>query len=143
MRSYQRGVTLVELMVVMVIIAILMAVAVPSYRQYTIRANRADAHTVLMQIAASQERAYLQGNTYSGALSDAPPDGLGIAATSERGHYALAITAADANAFAAVATATGTQAEDTDCAVLAINSRGVRYGGPGPAFAANNDPRCW
>jgi type IV pilus assembly protein PilE len=145
MYIYQRGVTLVELMVVVVIIGILMSVAVPSYRQYTMRANRAEGHWTLLQASANQERFYLQNNTYAtnGELTDPPPAGLGLPSTTESGFYDINITNADGAGFTVVATAQGGQAEDTDCDVLSINERGVRYGGPGPAGSMSNDQKCW
>lgn len=146
MRKYMTGVTLVELMVVMVIIAVLMSVAVPSYRQYTLRANRAEGQSLLLQLSANQERWYLNNNTYANnaQLTQAPPNGLGMVAVSESGFYNLAITAADAASFTAVATASAGQADDTDCDVLAIDATGRRYAGPGPAFSTNNNlEKCW
>jgi type IV pilus assembly protein PilE len=146
MRKYMKGVTLVELMVVVVIIAVLMSVAVPSYRQYTIRANRSEGQAMLLQIAANQERWYLSNNTYAtnAQLTLDPPLGLGMRNMSESGFYDLAITASDATTFAAVSTAQAGQAADTDCDVLAIDATGRRYAGPGPAFAANNNlDKCW
>lgn len=144
MLKYQKGVTLVELMVVLVIVAILSAIAVPSYRQYSMRANRAEAHWNLLRLAAAQEKFYLQNNTYAedDELSEAPPNGLGIDATSESGYYTFSITAADATGFQAQAVAAGGQVDDTDCDVFGIDDTGVRYGGPGP-LGTNNDPDCW
>lgn len=147
MRSFQTGVTLVELMVVVVIISILMSVAVPSYRQYTMRANRAEAHTMLLMGAANQERWYLNNNTYAtnAQLTQDPPLGLGMRATSEKGYYDLQITASDATGFTMVATAQAGQADDSDCDTLAIDERGRRYAGPGPAMddASNDLEKCW
>ncbi len=146
MRKFMTGVTLVELMVVMVIIAVLMSVAVPSYRQYTMRANRAEGQSVLLQLAANQERWYLNNNTYAtnAQLTQDPPNGLGMRATTDSGYYNLAITASNATTFTAVATAQGGQSADSDCDVFAIDAAGRRYAGPGPAFAANNDlDKCW
>ncbi|MDP6437536.1 MAG: type IV pilin protein [Gammaproteobacteria bacterium] len=144
MRTLQQGVTLVELMVVIVIISILTAVAVPSYRQYTMRANRAEAKWNLLRIAAAQEKFYLQNNTYADddELAETPPDGLGIDATSESGYYTFSITAADATGFQAQALAASGQTDDTDCDVFGMDDTGVRYGGPGP-LGTNNDPDCW
>lgn len=146
MRKYMTGVTLVELMVVMVVIAVLMSVAVPSYRQYTLRANRTEGQSMLLQLAANQERWYLSNNTYAtnGQLTQAPPNGLGMRNTSDSGYYNLAITASNAATFTAVANAAAGQADDTDCDVIAIDAAGRRYAGPGPAFAANNNlDKCW
>jgi len=143
---YQKGVTLVELMIVVIIISILMAVAVPSYRQYTMRANRVEGQAALLMAAANQERWYLNNNTYAtdGQLTQNPPDGLGMRSETEQGHYAIEITAANAAGFTIVASAQGGQSADEDCDVLAINERGGRYAGPGPAFGGNNDlEACW
>jgi type IV pilus assembly protein PilE len=120
--------TLIELMIVVAIVALLASIAVPSYRQYVLRANRTEATTALLQLAAAQEKFYLQNNTYAGnaLIDDAPPAGLGLAATTERGHYTVAITAADATGFSATATAAGAQAADSTCATFTINQAGAR-----------------
>ncbi len=146
MRKFMTGVTLVELIVVMVIIAVLMSVAVPAYRQYTMRANRAEGQSVLLQLAANQERWYLNNNTYAtnAQLTQDPPNGLGMRAATQSGHYTVSVTASDATTFTGVATAQGGQSADSDCDVFAIDATGRRYAGPGPEFAANNDlENCW
>jgi len=79
MRKMMEGVTLIELMVVVVIIAIIMGFGVPSYRQYTMRANRVDATSMLLRVAAAQERWFITNGRYAttqGELSNAPPAGL-------------------------------------------------------------------
>jgi type IV pilus assembly protein PilE len=127
MRSTSRGVTLIELMIVIVVVAILASIAVPSYRQYVLRSHRTEAKAALMNVAAAQEKFYLQNNTYTDELSDAPPDGLGIPDTTEHGNYTIAIAAgADDTAFSATATATGGQAQDTRCATFTIDQAGVK-----------------
>jgi len=148
MRKYSQGVTLVELMVVMVILAVLMSVAVPSYRQYTLRANRAEGQSMLLQAAANQERFYLQGYTYAtnAQLTLVPPNGLGMQNVSESGYYQIAVAAADAASFVVVANAQAGQTSDADCRVMAIDERGRRYGGAGPVDfdgAGNNADECW
>jgi type IV pilus assembly protein PilE len=128
-RKQQQGVTLIELVVVMVVVGILAAIAIPSYRSYVLRTHRVEAKTALMQLAAAQEKFYLQNNTYAtnGELEDAPPDGLGIPDTTENGWYTIAIAnGANAAGFAATATAAGEQAEDTDCAAFTINQAGQK-----------------
>lgn len=123
-----KGVTLIELMIVIIVVAILASIAVPSYRQYVLRTHRTEAKTALLNLAAAQEKFYLQNNTYAAdsALSTAPPAGLGLSSTTENGWYAIAITAASATAFSATATATGAQTADSDCATLTLTGLGVK-----------------
>jgi type IV pilus assembly protein PilE len=87
-RSRQAGVTFVELMAVVVIIAILGLIAIPSYRDYTIRAHRTEGKTALLRLATNQERFYIQNHRYS----DTVDGGVGFAsATSENGVYAITV----------------------------------------------------
>jgi type IV pilus assembly protein PilE len=134
------GVTLIELMVVIVVIGILATIAVPSYRQYTMRSQRVEAKSALLQLATNQERFYLQNNTYTSDLT-----ALGFpGGTTENGVYTLAIGAANTTMFTATATPTpggGTngvdQTKDTDCASFTIDAQGRRSAAPDPAG------NCW
>jgi len=122
------GLTLIELMVVVVIVAILASIAVPSYRHHLLRTHRTEAKRALLSISAAQERFYLQNNTYasSSELTIAPPAGLGIPATTENGHYEVAITSGTVTGFSATATAQGGQARDSRCATFTIDHAGSR-----------------
>ena len=131
------GVTLIELMAVVTVIAVLGMIAIPSYRQYTMRAHRAEAKTALLQIQANQERFYIANRTYSG-----DPDELGFAGDiSERGTYALEITDARTPTYTAKATPRSGGAfdmtEDDQCDSFSITAQGVRTAtGTAPA-------NCW
>jgi type IV pilus assembly protein PilE len=146
-RSRERGVTLIELLTVMIILGIVAAIAIPSYRNYLLRAQRVDATTALLRIAAAQEKFYLQNNTYAtdDQLADPPPGGLGIGATSERGYYNIAITKEDNLTVDYVATATpvdgGPQARDADCAVFTIDQAGARLAKSNADV--ENTATCW
>lgn len=107
------GFTLVELMVAVAVIAILMAIAVPSYQQHVLRSRRADATSALGTIQQAQERYRANQQSYATSLAS-----LGIASSlSPQGHYTLAITAASATGYTLTATARAEspQARDTDC----------------------------
>ena len=63
----QNGITLIELMIVVAIIGILAAVALPSYTRYVENARAADAKSALMSLANAMERHHTQNMTYVGA----------------------------------------------------------------------------
>jgi type IV pilus assembly protein PilE len=139
-KRYIAGVTLMELMVVVVVLGLLAAIGVPAYRQYMQRTHRTEAKSALMRIAAEQERFYLQNNTYTNNLA-----ALGFpAGVSEKGVYTLAIPLANATAFQVTATPTAgggvngvDQSDDGECATFTINAQGVRTAAPDP------NGRCW
>lgn len=124
----QRGVTLIELITVMVVIAILASIAIPSYRSYLLRAQRSDATRTLLRIQAAQEKFFAQNNRYADQLSAASPDGLGIAAVSDNGFFDITLTPPDGAAaigdgYRATATphpGSG-QADDTRCRSFTVD----------------------
>ena len=129
--NHSRGVTLIELMIVIVVVAILGAIAVPTYRNYLIRTNRTEARMALLRIQTAQEKFYLQNNRYADdeELDDAPPNGLGVPATTPSGFYTIAIDnyAEDGTTYRAVATAAGGQRDDIEaCRTITINQDGSR-----------------
>jgi len=135
------GVTLIELMIVVVVVAILGVIAVPSYRQYTLRAHRTEAKSALLKLQANQERWYLQNNTYSD-----DPQALGFAdGKSENGVYTLTITSADLTAgYTATATPTPgggrngvSMTDDAECASFSVTADGLKSAAPDP------NRRCW
>jgi len=53
---FSRGMTMIELVIVVAIVGILMTIAVPSYRNYTLRVHRTEAIRMLLQVSMCQER---------------------------------------------------------------------------------------
>ncbi|TLZ35988.1 MAG: type IV pilin protein [Gammaproteobacteria bacterium] len=131
-----RGVTLIELMVVLAIVAILASLAVASYRRYVLRANRTDATSALLRIQVGEEKYFLQNNTYTTDVTDQPPTGLGVASPTPSGFYKFLITGDPnstnniATSFLATATAQSTQTQDTSCVTLTITDQGLRNSAP-------------
>jgi type IV pilus assembly protein PilE len=129
MKLRQRGVTLVELMIVVVIVAILAAVAYPSYTSYVERARRADGQSALLDASQRLERCYTQNNTYVGCV---------VPANSPDGFYALAATTQTVAAYTLTATPQGAHAGDTGCGTLTLASDGTRT-----ASGSLGAGRCW
>jgi type IV pilus assembly protein PilE len=130
-----RGVTLIELLIVVVVVAILGIFALPSYRQYVIRSQRTEAKNALIRLAANQERFYLQNNTYTTDLN-----ALGFAGgVTEDGNYLLQVTGASTVQFDAIATpvADSPMIADVDCQSFGINQAGEQTAAPDPRG------RCW
>ncbi len=129
MRKTMRGVTLMELMIVVVIIGILTAIAYPSYRQYAAKAKRNEAKSALLQIATLQERFYLQNNVYTADMTNL---GFPVGANFLTGtkSYIVNITAANAAAFSATAVYQKGDAEAGKCATFSIDGVGTKTSTP-------------
>ena len=69
MLKKMRGITLLELMIVVMIVGVLAAIAYPNYRDAAARAKRNEAKAALLQIATNQERFYLNNNTYTNDMT--------------------------------------------------------------------------
>ncbi len=82
-----KGFTLIEIMVVIVIVGVLAAFALPAYQKYTQRAARAEGQQLAMSIMAAQERFYLEHAAYTDKLGSGTGE-LGFSKlTSESGHF--------------------------------------------------------
>ncbi|NNL63543.1 MAG: type IV pilin protein [Woeseiaceae bacterium] len=132
--NYMRGITLVELMVVIVIVGILASVAYPNYQEFVARAKRSEARAALLRLATNQERFYLNNNTFTADLTS-----LGFASTpkveTETGYYEIEVTSADASNFSATATYLQGGSEAGKCLTYTIDGRGAKSSGP--------DTNCW
>jgi type IV pilus assembly protein PilE len=69
-RSNIKGFTLLELMIVVAIVGILAAVALPSYRKYIIRSARIAAQAELLELASQQEKIFLNLNSYTSCVNN-------------------------------------------------------------------------
>src|SRR5574343_135853 len=81
------GVTLIELMLVVVVVAILAAIALPSYQQYVLKGRRAEAIAALNAVQQAQERYRANSPSYAATLSE-----LAQGATSPYAHYGLSLS---------------------------------------------------
>ena len=69
----QRGFTLIELMIVVVILGVIAAFAIPSYQDHLRKSKRSDARAALSDLAARQEQYFLDNKTYTDTLTDLTP----------------------------------------------------------------------
>jgi len=139
-----RGVTLIELLLCTLVLAILAALAMPGYRSFVLRAQRSDARGALLQLLANEERHFLQHGRYSADVAGASGNGgLGMGARSEAGLYALTVRLTQAGA-GYLATATplpgAAQRDDHRCSSFSIDERGTRTA-TGSGAQASRD--CW
>lgn len=129
-----RGFTLIEVMIVIAVVAILTALAVPSYRAYVLRTNRMEAINELLNVAACQERTYVRFHRYDTSLCDA-------ASTTTNGLYALTMTTTNSNQnYTLTATALAGQAQDS-CVNLTLTDQGIR--GTSASTVATKVADCW
>jgi len=125
MRREQRGVTLMELLIVVAIVGLLTAIAIPSYRQYSMRANRTDAKTALLQAAGSLERCYTGSTPYAYNSTQCDTSFPAASYNTPSGTYQITVTR-NAQTFTIAAAPQGRQADDTGCASFGLTDTGLQ-----------------
>ncbi|TXT36029.1 MAG: fimA [Comamonadaceae bacterium] len=127
-----RGFTLIEIMVVVAIVGVLAAVAIPSYTSYIARANRADARTQLMQAALFMQKFYAANDSYktdrSGSkIEDTIPTSLKNSPAEGTALYTLSLqTVNDADFEFHMVPVASQKMNNDKCGAFTINSNGVK-----------------
>ncbi len=148
------GFSLIEVMIAVAVVGIAASIAVPNYRQFVLRSNRAEGKTLLLEAAARQERFFADNGTYTVTAvrpaGCAPPlCGLNLAtANSENGKYTLAVAAPTlacpiSTCFSVSITpvAGSGQTEDTACLSYTVDSLGQKTATK--SGGADNTAVCW
>ena len=136
-RVAQSGITLVELLVVVVIVGILAGIAYPSYRKQVVRSKRSDAKISLQQSAQALENCFTRFHSYIHDDCEVVDD-LGDGVRSNDGYYAITLEDQGDLTFTLIAAPQGEQAADTECANFTLDQAHKR-GVSGPKGVAE----CW
>ena len=144
---WQRGVTLMELMIVVAIIAMISAFAYPSYQEYVVNTKRTAATTTLLQIADRQQQFFMDNKSYANDLTNlgysANPlwvadDGRIVVAGDLDAVYIFGLVNVTPTEYLAFAAPVGQQqVRDTKCGALTLNQASNRQ-----AYGSQPDD-CW
>jgi type IV pilus assembly protein PilE len=142
------GFTLIELMVTLVVAAILVSIAVPSYQTQVRKSRRTEARNAVMDLAAREERYYSVNNHYTNVALELGygKDNTVIAGLQVgSGYYTVSVdltipqptaTPPIRAGFTITATATGTQLKDAACQKFVVDEVGTQTSTPSAT-------ECW
>lgn len=146
-RNRQLGVTLMELMIVVAIVAMISAFAYPSYMDYVVNTKRTAAQTTLLQVMDRQQQFFMDNKRYAATLTDlgfannplsVADDGNTVPAGDADEVYSISLANITATSYDAVATPLGQQLRrDTKCATLTIDNSGARQA------SGSHPDDCW
>ena len=136
MKSNQRGFTLIEVMITAAVIAILAAVAYPSYTRHIVRGKRVAAQAIMYTAVSKQEQYVLNARSFTSTFADlkvnVPPE--------VSNNYTMTVTANNAAApptyYVEAAPAGGQATADSRCGTLRLTNAGVKT-------ASGGGTDCW
>ena len=117
------GFTLIELMIVVVIVAVLASIAIPSYETQIRKSRRTDAKTAVLDLAGREEKYFSLNNTYTTS-----PASLGyVAATNTGAAFPQTVGSGYYQIFVCIGTAVGSSSSTTACTATNTTASGTSY----------------
>ena len=150
-----KGFTLLELLIVIAIMAIIVAIAIPNYTRYVVRAQRVEARNALQAVAQQIDQNYRVTRDYSklvngDTLSNATITSWGFASvpSSTNKRYEISLNTISATGYVLQAQAFGKQAQrDEDCAYFFYNQSGSKMASktatPPSSSRDKTSLECW
>ena len=131
MRRFNRGFTLIEIMIVIAIIGIVITIAAPSYTEYLKKGRRAEVVSLLSEQAQSLERFYTKNNVYTGIT--------GLSTGND--FYTITPTIADQTFLLTATRKAGTTMATDKCGDFTLTNTGVRSMNNATTGLTTKD--CW
>jgi type IV pilus assembly protein PilE len=143
--NLQRGVTLMELMIVVTIISIVAAIAYPNYTQFVTRSKRSVGATALMQVADRQQQFFMDNKRYAASLTSLGYDndtimiddeGQVVTTSSDDRIYNIQISASNIVSYELTAAPQLKHAKKDECGSLTLTQTGVKS-------QSGSGDNCW
>jgi type IV pilus assembly protein PilE len=134
-RAAQRGFTIVELMITVVVVAILTSIGYAAYGEQISKSRRAAARALVLDVMQHEERFFTENNTYT---TDLTAMGYGATLYTDRNTHSIGLAAGATGAIATSVAVTATAVTaDAKCTALTLTSANAQSGtGSQPAV-------CW
>jgi type IV pilus assembly protein PilE len=141
MKNSARGMTLIELMIVVAILGIIVAIGYPSYLDHVKKSRRTEGMGELLELADRMERHYSDTGTYDQADGTDMTAAVIYQSTTQNGYYTLSVDAGTDNVqFTARAAPTSKGQQNTDkCGTFIVTSQGTKSVTGGALSTAD----CW
>ncbi|MGD6737245.1 type IV pilin protein [Photobacterium leiognathi subsp. mandapamensis] len=122
MMTKQKGVTLIEMLIVVAIIGVISAIAYPSYQSYVLKGHRTQAMGDMVKVQLNLEEHFTQNNNYNSPVISGSTCSI---CDSDNDRYTFSLSSA-ANNYTITATAKADKGQDLDeCGNLTLNQNGT------------------